>query len=74
MKNTAKAATDTYRQQRGRAVALAGAQGMGYQYAYAAGPTIHIEHFHSNASNPKALEEELARRANARAHVRRGAR
>ena len=74
LKNTAKAAKDTYRQQRGRAVALAGAQGMGYQYAYAAGPTIHIEHFHSNASNPKALEEELARRANARAHVRRGAR
>ena len=72
--SSAKAATDTFRQQRRRAVALAGAQGLGYQYAYAAGPTIHIEHFHSNASSPKALEEELARRANARAHVRRGAR
>jgi hypothetical protein len=75
LKNSAKAAKDTYGKQRQRAVALAHAQGMGYQYATALpGPTIHIEHFHSNAGNPKQLEEELVHRAKARAHVRRGAR
>jgi hypothetical protein len=39
----------------------------------AAGPTIHIEHFHSSARNAAQLEEELVKRAKGRPHVRRGA-
>ena len=68
-------ASDTYRDQRRRAVQLAHAQGSDYQFAYArGGPVIHIEHFHSSAANPAQFENELVKRANARAHVRRGAR
>ena len=73
--SSAKGASDTFRQQRNRAVTLAHAQGGDYQFAYArGGPVIHIEHFHSSASNPAALENELVKRAKARPHVRRGAR
>ena len=73
--SSAKGASDTFRQQRNRAVTLAHAQGADYQFAYArGGPVIHIEHFHSSASNPAALENELVKRARARPHVRRGAR
>lgn len=75
IKNAAKTSSDTYRKQRGRAVALAKAQGADYQFAYArGGPVVHIEHFHSSASNPRALEDELVKRARARPQVRRGAR
>jgi len=57
------------------AIRQASAYGAEYQFAYAlGGPTIHIEHFYSSASSPRALENELARRARARAHVRRGQR
>ena len=75
LKNSATAVKDTYRQQRARAVSLAHAQGAGYQFAYAdAGPRVHIENFYSTAANPRALEDQLLRRAKARSHVRRGAR
>jgi len=57
------------------AISQARAYGAEYQFAYAlGGPTIHIEHFYSSASSPRALENELAKRARARAHVRRGQR
>jgi hypothetical protein len=63
------------RSMRRQAVRTGRAYGAEYQFAYAApGPRIHIEHFYSSASSPRALENELARRARARAHVRRGAR
>jgi hypothetical protein len=72
LKNAAQKAAAAQRRQ---ALQLAGASGAAYQFAYArGGPTIHIEHFYSAASNPRALEDELARRARARAHPRRGAR
>jgi hypothetical protein len=41
-------------------------------FAAAGSTTIHIEHFHSSASNAKQLEEALAKRARARPHTRRG--
>jgi hypothetical protein len=63
------------RAQRRGAMRLSRAAGAEYQFVTAApGPRIHIEHFYSAASSPRALEQELARRAKARAHVRRGAR
>jgi hypothetical protein len=72
LKNSARKAAAAQRRQ---AMQLAGASGAEYQFATArGGPTIHIEHFYSSAASPRALEEEIARRARARAHVRRGAR
>jgi len=60
---------------RRQAVRMGQAYGAEYQFAYAApGPRVHIENFYSSASSPRALEEQLAKRARARAHVRRGAR
>jgi len=68
-------AQNAARAQRRQALRYGRAAGAEYQFAYArGGPTIHIEHFYSAASSPRALENELARRARARAHVRRGAR
>jgi hypothetical protein len=68
-------AQDAARAQRRQALRYGAAAGSQYQFAYArGGPTIHIEHFYSSASNPRALENDLVRRAKARAHVRRGAR
>jgi hypothetical protein len=44
----------------------------GTSHQFTGGAVIHIEHFHSSASNAAALENELTKRAKARAHTRRG--
>jgi hypothetical protein len=63
------------RAQRRQQAQLGVAYGTSYQFAQArGGPTIHIEHFYSSTQNPRQLENELVRRARARAYVRRGAR